>query len=53
MTKTAKSKKTKQLTIRIPEELHLKLKVRAAEKGSAIVAIIENLIQGYLDEKRK
>jgi len=38
----------KQLTIRIPLELHRALKVRGAEEGRAVAVIIESLTRKYL-----
>lgn len=42
----------KQLTIRIPVEVHRALKVRAAEEGRAVACIIESLARHYLNGKR-
>jgi plasmid stability protein len=39
----------KQLTIRIPVEVHRALKVRAAEEGRAVACIIESLARQYLN----
>jgi len=38
----------KQLTIRVPVEVHRALKVRAAEEGRSQAVIIEGLVRGYL-----
>jgi len=38
----------KQLTIRVPVEVHRALKVRAAEDGKTIAIIVEGLIRQYL-----
>jgi plasmid stability protein len=38
----------KQLTIRIPLEVHRALKIRAAEEGRAVAVIIESLARQYL-----
>ena len=40
----------KQLTIRVPVEVHRALKVRAAEEGRSLAVIIEGLVRGYLAE---
>ena len=47
--------KTKSLTIRIPEELHRALKVKAAEHGKTMSVVVERLIKAFLkssDPKR-
>ena len=38
----------KQLTIRIPDEVHRGLKIRAAEVGQPVAVICEKLIREYL-----
>lgn len=38
----------KQLTLRIPVEVHRALKIRAAEEGKSVVVITEGLIRHYL-----
>lgn len=38
----------KQLTIRVPEEVHRAMKLRAAEEGKSVAAIVEGLIREYL-----
>jgi predicted HicB family RNase H-like nuclease len=38
----------KQLTLRIPVEVHRALKIRAAEEGKSVVVITEGLIRQYL-----
>ena len=38
----------KQLTIRVPVEVHRALKVRAAEEGQSIAVLVEGLIRHYL-----
>ena len=40
----------KQLTVRVPVEVHRALKVRAAEEGRSLAVIIEGLVRGYLTE---
>lgn len=53
MKKTATSKRVhvgtwKQLTIRIPPELHRAIRIRAAEEGRSCAAIVEGLVRQYL-----
>jgi len=44
-----KQKQTwKQLTVRLPEDVHRALKIRAAEVNSGMAAIIEGLVREYL-----
>jgi len=45
-----KRKKTvwKQLTLRIPPEVHQAIKVKAAEEDRTIAVIVEGLIRQYL-----
>lgn len=45
-----KTKKTiwKQLTLRIPPDVHQALKVKAAEEDRTIAVIVEGLIRKYL-----
>ena len=38
----------KQLTVRIPAEVHRGLKIRAAEEGRSVAVTIEGLIRQYL-----
>ena len=38
----------KQLTVRVPVEVHRALKVRAAEEGRSLAVIIEGLVREYL-----
>ena len=38
----------KQMTIRIPADVHRALKVRAAEEGRSVAEIVEALIRQYL-----
>ena len=38
----------KQLTIRIPQEVHRAVKVRAAEEDRSVAVIVEDLLRGYL-----
>ena len=43
----------KQLTIRVPVEVHRALKVRAAEEGRSLAVIIEGLVREYLVGEKK
>ncbi|MFA5080853.1 MAG: toxin-antitoxin system HicB family antitoxin [Candidatus Paceibacterota bacterium] len=45
-----KTKKTiwKQLTLRIPPDVHQAIKVKAAEEDRTIAVIVEGLIRQYL-----
>ena len=38
----------KQLTVRIPEDVHRALKIRGAEEGRAVAVIVEGLIRHYV-----
>jgi len=38
----------KTLVAKVPEEVHHVLKVRAAEEGKSIAAIVEELIREYI-----
>lgn len=40
----------KQLTLRLPEELHREFKVSAAKKGQSMGEVAVALIKKYLDE---
>jgi len=44
----AAEQKTKNLNIRIPEELHRELKVKAAEQGRTMAYVVERLIKAFL-----
>ncbi|MEE4243726.1 MAG: plasmid partition protein ParG [Desulfopila sp.] len=46
-----KNDKLKQLTLRLPEELHRKFKVNTAKKGQSMGAVAIDLIKKYLEEK--
>lgn len=46
--KTKQPNTNKQLVVRVPEEVHRALKVRAAEKGKSVAVIVEGLIREYL-----
>jgi len=45
---TETTKEMKQVVIRVPEEVHRALKIRAAEEGRSIGVIVEGLIREYL-----
>lgn len=38
----------KQLTVRVPAEVHRALKIRAAEEGRGCGLIVEELVRSYL-----
>jgi predicted HicB family RNase H-like nuclease len=38
----------KQLTVRIPPELHRALRIRAAEEGRPLTIIVEGMLRQYL-----
>jgi len=46
--KTKLNDNMKQIGAKIPKELHHILKVRAAEEGKSIAAIVEELIREYI-----
>jgi len=46
------TEKTKQLTLRIPEDLHRKLKIAAAEEGRSMGEIAEDLFREYVRKKK-
>ena len=43
-----KNEKRKQLTLRIPEDLHREFKVNAAKKGQSMGEVAVELIRKYL-----
>ena len=47
-TKQTKAGDWKQLTVRIPPEVHRALRIRSAEEGRSATVIIEGLIRQYL-----
>ena len=49
--KTKKAAGIKQMTIRVPAEVHRLLKVKAAEDGQTVSGIAIALLQGYLKGK--
>ena len=51
-TKTPKVKGWKQLTIRIPQDVHRALKIRVAEEGRNMGELIEGLVRQYLVGKQ-
>ena len=38
----------KQITVRVPPEVHRALKIRAAEEGRSCAVIVEGLVRQYL-----
>lgn len=48
---SAAEQKTKNLNIRIPEELHRELKVKAAEQGKTMAFVVERLIKAFLQSQ--
>jgi predicted HicB family RNase H-like nuclease len=46
--KTKPKESMKQLSAKVPEEVHRALKVRAAEEGKSVAVIVEGLIREYL-----
>ncbi len=51
--KRAKVADWKQLTVRVPPEVHRALRIRAAEEGRSCAVIVEGLVRRYLVEGRK
>jgi len=49
-TKPKEGTKDKMLTVRISEELHRALKIRAVEEGRTVAVIISELIKKYLSK---
>lgn len=45
--------KQKQLTIRIPEDVHRALKVKVAVESRNMAEVVEGLVRQYLHEKVK
>lgn len=43
----------KQLTVRIPPDVHRALKVRAAEKNRTITDLVEELLKEYLVREKQ
>jgi len=43
--------KVRQFTIRLPEKMHMDLKLRAVKEGTSMGGIIEKLITNYLKNK--
>jgi hypothetical protein len=41
---------TKQLTLRLPTELHLKLKLKCVQEGRSMGEVLTELIQRYVEE---
>jgi predicted HicB family RNase H-like nuclease len=40
----------KQLSAKIPEEVHRALKIKAAEEGKSVAVIVEGLIREYIQK---
>ena len=38
----------KQLAVKVPEEVHRALKIKAAEEGKSVAVIVEGIIREYL-----
>lgn len=55
MNKTQESdnKDIKQLTLRLPPDLHKALKIRAIEEDTSIGSLLEKLIRDYLSKKNE
>jgi len=49
----SKEIKSKILTIRLSEDLHYKLKLKATEERKSIQKVVENLIRDYVKETDK
>jgi len=49
--KSAEEGRLRSLTIRIPEELHRELKVKAAEQGKSMAFVVERLIKAFLQSQ--
>jgi len=43
----------KQLTVRVPVDVHRALKVRAAEEGRTVAVLVESLVRSYLVEGKR
>jgi len=43
----------KQLTVRIPEDVHRAMKIRAVEEGRPVAVMVEGLIRQYLAEGKR
>jgi plasmid stability protein len=48
--KTKAKENMKQLGVKIPDEVHKALKIRAAEEGKSAAVIVEGLVRKYLVE---
>lgn len=51
--KTKPKESMKQLSAKVPEEVHKALKVRAAEEGKSVAVIVEGLIREYVQKGEK
>jgi plasmid stability protein len=43
----------KQLTVRLPEEVHRALKIRGAEEGRNMGELVERLVRQYLVKEKR
>lgn len=46
-----KQTKDKQVTLRLPEDLHRKLKVKVAQEGTTITEILLRLVKKYVESE--
>jgi len=46
--KLEKGERMKQLTARVPHEVHRALKIRSAEEGRSCAVIVEEALRNYL-----
>lgn len=51
--KTKKAAGIKQMTIRVPAEVHRLLKVKAAEDGTTVAHTVNVLVEQWLKDKAK
>ena len=49
-TEMATEDQVKQLTLRIPSELHLRLKLKCVKEGRPMGEVLTELIQKYVDK---
>ena len=45
-----KSNKMKQISFRIQEELHKKVKIKAAQKGVSLTSILQKILKDFVTE---
>ena len=48
--KTKSKESMKQLSAKVPVEVHKALKIRAAEEGRSVAVIVEGLIREYVQK---